>query len=511
MPPIVTADEIREMDRQTIEDLGVPGVVLMENAGRAVFEVVLDAYADGDGGPVAILCGAGNNGGDGYVVARHLHQLGVPCAVYLAAPRERIQGDARINLDILDHLPVPIWELETDGEALDVAMERASVLVDALLGTGLNSEVRGRYRDIIEQANTSGAFKVAVDIPSGIRADDGALLGVAFEADVTVTFGAPKRGLALRPGADAAGEIIVADIGIPPQVVDAVDPKAELIDWDELVDAVPRRARDGHKGRYGHVLVIAGGPGKAGASLLAGQGALHTGAGLVTVAVPAAVQPSLEGRVPELMVTALPEDEADLVTLLQGKSAIAIGPGLGNSAESAALVRLVLSEATCPLVVDADGLNALAREPGAFAQAAQGCVLTPHPGEMARLLDGEVPEVQADRVGSALALAAREQAVVVLKGAPSLVAEPGGRLAINTSGNPGMGSAGSGDVLTGMLAALVAQGLPLVEAARVAAFLHGVAGDEAAEVDGERGLTASALIASVGPVLAEAEAEFDAC
>ena len=512
--PLVTADEIREMDRRAIEDLGIPGVVLMENAGRGATEVVLrELAAAGAAGPVAILCGPGNNGGDGYVIARHLHQAGVPSTIYLAAPAERVAGDARVNLDIVRQLPIPVVEVyeEVAARALAGPLSTAPVIVDALLGTGLRSDVRGIYRLLLELANDAPGRKVAIDIPSGIRADDGHVLGTAFRADATATFALAKLGLLLHPGADYAGEVAVIDIGIPPSVVAGVGPRADRIGRAELALAFASRPRTGHKGTFGHCLVIAGAPGKGGAALLAGSGALVTGAGLVTVATDREVQARLEGRVPELMVEWVrrrEDDQADparVEALLAGKGAVVVGPGLGATPATASLVLAAVRFAEAPVVIDADGLNVLASHPGALARESGERVLTPHPGEMARLLAISTAEVQGDRVGSARRLAAREHAVVVLKGAHTVVAEPDGHVGINTTGNPGMGTAGTGDVLAGMIGALLAQGLTLATAARVGVLLHGQAGDDAARTSGEAGLTAAALLASLPAAIRAAE------
>lgn len=518
MEPLVTAAEIREMDRQTIEDLGLPGVVLMENAGRAVTAAVLRelaAVAPGVGaGPVAILCGGGNNGGDGFVVARQLHQAGVRAAVYLAKEPAELKGDAAVNLAVLRRLPVPIHPVRDDEDVQRHADDigRAPVIVDALLGTGLGSDVRGLYRALLELANASAGRRVAVDVPSGVHSDDGRVLGAAFRADVTVTFAAAKLGLLLHPGAEHAGAVVVADIGIPPQVVTAVAPRADRLTWGEVRAALPARPRTGHKGTFGHCLVVAGSPGKGGAALLAGRAALVAGAGLVTVATDRAVQGHLEGREPALMVEWLREtaeaaaDEPRLASLLAGRRAVVVGPGLGASAATAALVRDVLRGAEGPVVIDADGLNVLADEPGAVASAAVSVLLTPHPGELGRLLGCSAADVQRDRVGAARRLAARENAVVVLKGAHTLVVTPDGHVGVNPTGNPGMGSAGTGDVLAGLLGGLLAQGLPAVTAARVGVYLHGAAGDDAARTTGERGLTADALLAALPGTLRRAEA-----
>ena len=503
MTPLVTANEIREMDRRTIEDLGVPGVVLMENAGRGTTEIVArEVRRAPQGGPVAILCGSGNNGGDGYVVARHLLQRGIPCAVYLATTEEKIRGDARINYDVLRQLPVPVVPVPDDAAAARVApaLSASSVLVDALLGTGLRSDVRGVYRTLLEAANRSPARKVAVDIPSGIRADDGAVLGVAFRADVTATFAAAKIGLFLHPGAEYAGDIAVIDIAIPPQVVDDVAPRGDLIEACEVARALLPLPANGHKGTFGHCLILAGSPGMGGAALLAGEAALLAGAGLVTVATDAVVQARLEGRRPALLVDsfrgtadAVP-DRARLRALAEGKRAVVAGPGLGATPATGALLEMLVRDVRAPLVLDADALNVLAARPGLVAEAGRDVLLTPHPGEMARLLACTTAEVQADRFAAARLLSARERAVVVLKGAHTLVATPDGHVGLNPTGNPGMGTAGSGDVLAGLLGALLAAGLPAPQAARVGVRLHGIAGDEAARQLGERSVTVSAIL-----------------
>lgn len=512
---LATADEMREMDRRAIEELGIPGVVLMENAGVGTTDVVEEVYRRaGARGTVAIVCGAGNNGGDGYVVARHLHQRAIPVAVFQAAPDDRVEGDARVNLDIVRQLPIPLLPVQTAEQlaARTETLRAAPVLVDALLGTGLAKEVRGHYRALIDTLNACPGLAVAVDVPSGVRATDGAVLGAAVRADVTATFAITKLGLIVHPGAAYCGDVRVVDIGIPRSVVEGVAPKASRIAWTEVREALPPRPAAGHKGTFGHCLVVAGSPGKGGAALLAGEAALRGGAGLVTIATDETVQGRLEGRIPELMVEwfrARADEDTDperMDLLLSGKQAVVIGPGLGATPETESMLLRTLRSVEIPVVLDADALNLLARHPGVLRDTPGSFVLTPHPGEMARLLDTETATVQSDRVGAARSLAERENAVVVLKGAGTIVAEPDGTVGVNTTGNPGMGSAGTGDVLAGLLGGLLAQRLAPAVAARVGVLLHGMAGDEARGTAGLHGLTAGDVLRSLPAVLRRSEA-----
>ena len=497
---VTTASEMRELDRWTIEELGIPGVVLMENAGRATAALILERVQSRPA-RASIFCGSGNNGGDGYVIARHLTEAGVAVRVFLCAPRARISGDALLNLQILDRLEVEVVEIrdaaELDAHRHSIAV--GDVVVDALLGTGLSSEVRGLYRAVIEALDGYEGLRVAVDIPSGLDSDTGQVLGVAFRADMTVTYGFLKHGHLHHPGAGLSGEVHLVDIGIPAAATRHCTPRASLLEAKELVRRQPSRVPAGHKGTFGHVLVIAGSAGKSGAALLSGLAALRSGAGLVTVATDVVAQSRLEGRVPELMIEAFregPSDEAGvdrIRPLLRGKTAIAAGPGLVPTAATTALICALVEESTVPLVLDADALNALVGRLDVLSRAQAPVVLTPHPGELARLLDKSAADVNADRPSSARALAEAHGVHVVLKGAHTVVASPDGSLAICPTGNPGMATAGTGDVLTGMVGALLARlGDPAL-ATHTAVYLHGLAGDLAAEQTSEEGLTAGAL------------------
>ncbi|HLY36386.1 MAG TPA: NAD(P)H-hydrate dehydratase, partial [Candidatus Binatia bacterium] len=456
----VTAAEMRALDRWTIEH-ATAGEVLMERAGAGAARVLRERLR-APRGPVVVVCGRGNNGGDGFVVARHLRRARVPVEVWLAARPDALQGDAARMLARWRRVRGTVRELETAAhvEALCRRLEGAALAVDALFGTGLNAQVTGVAAEAIRAMNACGAPVLAVDIASGLSADTGAPLGVAVRATVTATFGYPKVGQLLYPGVEHTGLLAVVDIGIPPAAVAAVTPRVSLLEAEEVGRLLRPRAREAHKGDFGHVLVIAGSRGKTGAALLATQGAARAGAGLTTLAVPAVLQPVLEGQVREAMTTALPEptDAAALDELLAARAAVVCGPGLGLDDETRARVAAVVRRTKAPLVLDADGLNAIAGTT-VLRERPAPTVITPHPGEMARLVGGDTGRVQGDRLGVARAFARTENVVVVLKGARTIIAAPDGGAAICPTGNPGMASGGMGDVLAGIVGGLLAQGL----------------------------------------------------
>jgi NAD(P)H-hydrate epimerase len=499
---LCTAAQMRRLDEKTIHDVGLPGVVLMENAGRGAAEWTRQVFGDLAGKKVVVAAGRGNNGGDGYVMGRIFHGWGARVRMFLLARKETVTGDARINLDAALRMGLELVEIpdETHLDRLDLD---ADVIVDALLGTGLKDDIRGLYRAVIERINAAGRFVTAVDIPSGVNADTGRILGAAVRADLTVTFGLPKIGLFLPPGETLAGRVEVVDIGIPPHVLAEADPCRELIDEALVRGMLGPRAKDGHKGSYGHALILAGSTGKTGAAALAALAAARSGAGLVTLAVPASLNPILEAKVTEAMTEPLTEDEPGfvglaamdrLMELAQGKTVLALGPGLGTRPGTAALVKRLIESMDLPLVVDADGLNVLAGDPGWFQKAKRGALITPHPGEASRLLGVSTAQVQENRLETAARLARETGAVTVLKGYRSVVAEPDGPQGLCLSGGPHLASGGMGDVLTGILAGLAAQGAPLARAARLGVYAHGLAGDIAAREIGPIGLLASDLL-----------------
>jgi NAD(P)H-hydrate epimerase len=499
---IATAQEIRNIDRRAVREFGIPGPVLMENAATAILAEMERFFNGLAGVRVGILCGKGNNGGDGLALARHLRVRGVPVRVALLASVAQLEGEAKLNAAILGKTDVEVIAKASTRSVEDV-VAWSDILVDALLGVGLSSPLRGGYAAAVERINRSGRPVVAVDVPTGVNADTGEIMGTAVRADLTVTMVLPKRGLVLHPGASCAGAVRVADIGIPPQAVERENIGLSLLDSAAVSGTFGGRARDAHKGDFGHLLVIAGSPGKAGAAVMAARGALRSGAGLVTVAAPAGLVPIVQQQVCEAMC--LPAAEGIDGTLGMGAeqeigraaarmTACAAGPGLSTHDETMRVVRTLVRDLAVPMVVDADALNALAGSPDALRKARAPRVVTPHPGEMARLLGTSADEVQRDRVGTAQRFAKAHGAVVVLKGAGTVIATPEGTAFINTTGNPGMATGGTGDVLTGVIGGLLAQGCGPTEAACLGVHLHGLAGDLAAKEKGEAGLIAGDVI-----------------
>jgi NAD(P)H-hydrate epimerase len=502
---IATAQQIKNIDRRCIRDFGIPGTVLMENAASAVM-AEMEKFFDGLGHlKVGIICGRGNNGGDGLALARRLSIRGVPVRVALLAPFNAVMGEAKTNLTVLRKMDVEIVQNAAARSLADI-IAWSDVLVDAILGVGLSSPLKGVYAQAVDMMNASGRHIVAVDIPTGIDADTGAVMNTAVEADLTVTMALLKRGLVLFPGARYAGTIRVADIGIPAEVVEKEGVSLSLLDRGSAWGIMATRQRDSHKGDYGHLMVIAGSPGKAGAAVMAAGGALRAGAGLVSVAAPNALVPIIQSQLVEAMC--VPSAESiegtlgigsvdELLKAADSMSAVAVGPGLSTHFETVQVVRELIPRLTSPLVIDADGLNALAGYTDILKRAKAPIILTPHPGEMGRLLSKPAAEVQKDRIGAASGFARKFNVTLVLKGAATVVAVPDGRVFINSSGNPGMATGGTGDVLTGMIGGLLAQGLTAGQAACLGVYLHGLAGDLAATEKGEASLIAGDLLEKI--------------
>jgi len=501
---LARAAEMRAMDRQAIEDYGIPGVVLMENAGRAVVEAICRWQ-----GPVAdrravIVVGPGNNGGDGLVIARHLHQAKCRVQVVALVSPDSWQGDAAINWQIVRRMGIPVITV-TSPEAAPVCeaeFAQADFLVDAIFGTGLTRPVLGHFAAVIEMMNQSSRSIAAVDIPSGLESDSGRPLGACVRAGLTVTFVLAKPGHVVHPGAEYTGRLEVADIGIPEAVIEAFGLGIERHTRDSAARLLPARQAASHKGTFGHVLVLAGSQGKTGAAILAAQGALRSGAGLVTLAVPRLLNPVFEAALFEAMTVSFvsdycleEQDAACVAAATAGKDAVVIGPGLGTAPGTAAMIHRLYREVGLPMVVDADALAALGTDlpptPGVSR------VLTPHPGEMAKITGLSVADIQADRIRAATDYAQAKGVVVLLKGAGTVVAAPDGRVAINVSGNPGMAAGGMGDVLAGVIGALLGQGLGAWEAACLGAFVHGLAADRLARTRKHGGFLASEVAAEL--------------
>ena len=503
---IVTTEQMRELDRSTIEQYGVPSLTLMERAGAAVTQAILERFRRNAKRGVLIVAGKGNNGGDGFVVARLLKKKRIPCAVVLLARRSALSPDAAHNLRAFLKLKGKVAEITANElEPLSQALRSSGLIVDAILGTGIKSEVRGLFAEAIVLMNASGLPIVAVDIPSGLDSEKGAPLGVSVQAEMTVALGFPKLGEVTYPGLDYVGDLVVAEIGIDPRAVAQIAPRTELLDRQEVGWLVPHRAANSHKGNYGHLLVLAGSRGKTGAAVLACRAAMRSGAGLVTLAAPRSLNSIFATALVEVMTEPLRENSQEEMeplsddewrVLLERKNALLFGPGIGVASNGATqnTLRWLLRNLDMPWVIDADGLNNLALELNRLRHAKTAPILTPHPGEMARLVGKPIAAVNAERIGTARAFAVEHRCHLVLKGARTVIATADGKVFINSTGNPGMASAGMGDVLAGILTALLGQGFSAEDAMKLGVYLHGFIGDRVAAAKGENGLIASDII-----------------
>jgi hydroxyethylthiazole kinase-like uncharacterized protein yjeF len=489
---LATREIIREIDRISIEEYGIPGLILMENAGRAVAKVVLEEFPDAK--KIAIFAGGGNNGGDGFVVARHLLGEGLDVTTYLAVDPKKYKGDALTNFEALRKIGGKLVELKNGfSEYKD-----ADLIIDALFGTGLDREVEGFYREIINFINSQPVPRVAIDLPSGLNADTGFPLGVSVKADITVTFVLPKIGLAIYPGVDHAGKVYVVDITTPKFL--EKDIPFELITYDTLRKVLKPRRPDTHKGTYGHLFILAGSPGKTGAATLTALGALRVGTGLVTVGIPKSLNPIMEEKLTEAMTEPLPETEnstlgresieSALKLMSARKTALAIGPGISTTQDTAQFLYEILKSSSIPIVVDADGITLIAQNPKILKELKTPLIITPHPGEMSRLIGKTGEEVQKNRIGVARDFSTMYNVYTVLKGARTVISTPDGRVFINPTGNPGMASGGMGDVLTGVIGGFLAQGYNPTDACTLGVFAHGLAGDLVARKKGEAGIIA---------------------
>ncbi|MCS7164210.1 MAG: NAD(P)H-hydrate dehydratase [Thermodesulfovibrio sp.] len=492
---IVTSYEMAEIDRLTINSYGIPSLVLMEKAALSVVKHVLNLSPKS----VIILAGPGNNGGDGIACGRILHSKVKSVKIFLLFPEEKLSEDCKTQLNIAKKFGVPV----VLGYPEDEDIEKADLIIDAIFGTGLKREIENKIAKLIEKVNLFKKFTLAIDIPSGVSSDTGEVLGVAIKADITVAFGLPKRGHLLYPGKEYTGKLIIEDIGFPKDLTESENLKVSLIEEDFVKALLPPRPKYSHKTRYGHVLVVAGSTGKTGAALMTAKAALRTGSGLVTLAIPQALKFIFQSKVLEEMVLPLPSKDdtlskealPEIMEFIREKAnSVAFGPGVGVNEDIEIILRELILNSPHPVVVDADGLTVLSRILNVLKDSKSEIILTPHPGELSRLINIPVRDIEKQRIDIAQKIAKELNVVIVLKGVPTVVAEPQGRTYLNTTGNPGMATAGSGDVLTGIIASLIGQGLSPFYASIVGVYIHGLSGDIASLKKGFHGLIAGDII-----------------
>ncbi len=501
---LATPEQMKKIDGCAINEYGIPGILLMENAAAAVAAEAVSMMGGCGDRIVAIVAGRGNNGGDAFAAARLLHSKGADVRVFLLGEKNGLSGDALSNMEILERIGIKIIELtqESCPDGFLKELAASHLILDGLFGTGLKRAITGFAAEIIEMINSAGKPVLSIDIPSGIDGGDGSVKGVCIKADATVTFCMPKLGLVLNPGCGYTGRLVTADIGIPACVLEKQDIRIWTIDSRMASGMMPGRRVDSNKGDYGRVLIITGSTGMTGSGCLASISALRTGAGLVYTGVPKSLAGIYAAKLTEPIVIPLEDNGAGSLTascaehildFMKKMDAVAIGPGLTSTEEIRKIVEKVILASEVPIVIDADALNAVSADPSVLKKLKADAVVTPHPGEMARLTGKSIKEVQSDRVGTALSFAQEYGVTVVLKGSRTVVASADGRVFINTTGNAGMATAGTGDVLTGIIAGLAAQGVRIGDAAAAGVYLHGLAGDAAADYKGMNGLLAGDL------------------
>jgi NAD(P)H-hydrate epimerase len=502
---VLTSKQMQGVDKKAIEKLGIIGPILMENAGIQITNEILKKFPRIQDERVVIVAGKGNNGGDGFVVARHLYNRGCSPIVLLLASIKELKGDAALNAGIARRIGTNIKEITSSRRwgANKRDLTKATVVVDAIFGTGLTSPARGLHAAVIQDINKCKAFKVAVDIPSGLSSDTFAIIGPCVKADLTVSLAAAKVAHVFPPAEDFVGDLRIGDISVPPHLFDDEKFKLEMVEKGRIRPYFERRKKATHKGTYGHLLMLSGSVGKTGAAVMAGKAALKMGAGLVTAAVPKSCLPIVARSMMELMTEPLPETDKgtlsaealpEILRLLEEKDALMLGPGISTHASTKELVLSLLPELKVPVVLDADALNILASKPSALKSLSKPAVVTPHPGEFARMLKLSTKEVLDRRLELVPRFAKEFGVYVVLKGYRTLTSTPEGKTFINPTGNPGMATAGSGDVLSGMIASMIIQEKNLLDAILAAVYVHGASGDIGAARLGEKSLTAGNMI-----------------
>ncbi len=504
---VCLSEQMRKADEASIKDYNIPGIVLMENAALGIMKEVEKDICNGilpKKAHACIICGTGNNGGDGFAVARHLASIDWNMDVFICGDKSRITGDALINLHIINKLNIPIHVIEDpDMAEFDRSLARSHLIIDGMLGTGFRGRLRGNYEAVIEKINKQHKFVLSIDNPTGLNCDTGFAEGSCIKADKTITLGLPKIGLVINDGPYYCGELSICGLSIPEEVYDSIGIRRFLTEKDELRNLIKPRKLHNHKGSFGKVFIAAGSRGMEGAGLLAAKAALRSGAGIVELAVPEGAFDAVRGEIPVVITSGLADDGEGCLTsqswkgLLSGAekaSVLLMGPGIRNIQQVREAVVNTIINCSKPLVLDADGLNAISHEPEILLKRSETTIITPHPGEMARLMGISTSEIQQNRLEAAESFANKYKVIVVLKGYRTIISAPWGETWINPTGNPGMATAGSGDVLGGVISSFIAQGMSPMEAAVCGAYIHGAAGDKAAEKYGQWGMVASDII-----------------
>lgn len=504
---VCLSEEMRKADTVSINDYNIPGIVLMENAALGIINEIEKEVKKGklpQKGRACIICGTGNNGGDGLAVARHLVSKSWDVEVFICGDVNKIKGDALINLDIIRKLNIPIYSMEdSEIEVLDNILARSDLIVDGILGTGFKGKLKGSIEVVIDKINKQQKYVISIDNPTGLNCDTGFVETICIKANKTVTLGLPKVGLIINEGPHYCGELAVYGLSIPDQVYESLGIKRYITQEDDIRNFIKPRKLDSHKGSFGRVLIAAGSVGMEGAALLAAKAALRSGAGIVELAVPQGAFGAVRGVIPTLITHGFNDDGKgcfskesieEILSASENASVLLIGPGIRNNPNTKEFVSNIIKRCHKSLILDADGLNAICQCPEILLERHEETVITPHPGEMARLLNVSISDVQNNRLEAAENFAKKYNVYVVLKGYRTIIASPWGETWINPTGNPGMATAGSGDVLGGIIASFVAQGLEPMKAAVSGVYIHGAAGDRAAEKYGQWGMIASDII-----------------
>ncbi len=504
---VVTSQQMREIDRKAIEENNLSGLILMENAGLRIFQNLKNIYPDLRLKKSVIFAGSGNNGGDGFVVARHLYNYGVKAKVFLLAPFNKIKGEAGENLNTINKMGVELIEAETTKlEEIQRTIQNSDLIIDAILGTGLQGKVTGLKAKIIDLINIANKEVVAIDIPSGLDADTGKIEGPCIKAAHTITLALPKIGLLIFPGASYAGKITIEDIGIPPYLLKNNKLKTNMVTKEIVKPLLPFRATCSHKGSFGKALILAGSVGMTGAAYLASEAAMRSGAGIVVLGIPRSLNPIMEVKLTEVITLPLAETEKQslgeeaeetILKLMKNYSVLGIGPGISRQAETQRLVRKVIEKSNIPLVVDADAIYALSKDTSIMKKVKVPLVITPHSGELAKLINKDIDYILNNKLDITREIAQKFGIVVVLKGARTIIANKEGETYINVGDNSGMATGGSGDVLTGIICSLIAQGADNFSAAITGVYIHALAGDLARGTKGERGMIAGDILSQV--------------